>query len=151
MENKRSVGIILTAIIIFLFPFIVKLFVEMVSLMTAGGKLSWAWNEFIRNSWSAFLLFGILGIGILKLNNKIRLLTVVITTAMAAAGPLGLIIGIFVAGSKIHIAIIKKYGISPLIFPWLVVIPICIIYALIAFYLTRPKVKKQFKKQALQT
>jgi hypothetical protein len=144
MEKKRSFGIIITSIILFLFPFIVEIILRMALVMTTGKKSLWIWNEFIRSYWFAFIFFGILGMGILRLNNKIRLVTVAITTAMAAAGPLGLIIGIFVAGSKIHIVIIKKIGISPGIFPWLIVIPICLLYALIAIYLTRLKVKRQF-------
>ena len=154
MEKKRSVGTTVIGIILFLFPFITALFFNLLLLITTADKSLWGWNGFIQscfktflfqNYWFAFLLFGILGIGILKLNNKIRLVTVTIAVGMALGGPLGLVIGIFSAGPKIHAEIIKNYRILTTIFPWLLVIPFCLLYALIAYYLTRPKIKEQFK------
>jgi len=133
--KKIPVGILAVSIILFLFPFMIKVLAN----MPIG------WGEFFRSYWFSFLFFGILGIGILKINNKIRFVTVVITTAMAVSGPLGLIIGFFTVGYKIHVEIIKKQGISVILYPWLLIFPMCLLYASIAFYLTRPKVKEQFK------
>jgi hypothetical protein len=147
MEKKRSAGVIVVSVLILLFPIIAMLIVRMISkLYTHNAILIWEEIKVLTKSkWISFIFFAILSIGVFKLNNKFRLITVVITTGMALAGPLGLAMAYFVTGPNIHARIVERYGMLVLIYPWLVVIPVCILYASIAFYLTRTKVKEQFK------
>jgi hypothetical protein len=143
-ERKRSVEIVMISIFIFLFPLIANLVINTISWSCIGSSL-WTWKEFIRSNWFTFIFFGILAIGIFKLNNKIRLITLALTIAMSISGPTGLIIGFFKVGLKVHIEIIKKIGLLAVIFPWMLLIPVSLLCGGIAFYLTRPKVKEQFK------
>jgi len=79
MEKKRSKGIVLVAIILFLLPLILTILGELIFFIGAGERLSWTFNEWISTMWPGFVLFGVLGYGIFNLNNKSRLATVGIT------------------------------------------------------------------------
>ena len=145
MEKKRSVGVTVVSIILFLFPLIITVSANLLLFITTGKGLPLTFHEWIKTTCFGFILFSICGLGILKLNNKIRLLTIVYMFAIGISGPLGLIVGHFMIGKEIIAELIKRYGIWVEIFPWVMILPVSLLHLIIAFYLTRPKVKEQFK------
>ena len=98
------------------------------------------------SSLAGFILFLILGIGILKFNNKARMIAVTYTAGIAVAGPLGLIYSFFLTDKEVHNQVISKYGIFVEIYPWLFILPISILCLCCVVYLTRPSVREMFKK-----
>ena len=76
---------------------------------------------------------------------RMRLFTIVWTTLLGIAGPLGLIIATFMIGIDKHKILIERFGALVVGLTWLRVLPISLICFSIVYYLTRPKVKEQFK------
>jgi len=147
MKKKNSAGIMVVSTLLFFLPLAFTIIIEVTLLILTGKGLSWTFRQWISTTWFGFAFYGILGFGILKLNNKVRLLTIALMIGTAIAGPLGLIFGTFLAMKEnILTKAIERCGVFvPVIFPWLMILPISLLCASIAFYLTRPKVKKQFK------
>lgn len=92
-----------------------------------------------------FIFYVILGVGILRFNNKIRLITVIYIIYTALAGPMGLIYGSFIVDKQLHQEVLKRYGVFVEIYPWLVILPISFFYLCCVVYLTHPSVKAMFR------
>ncbi len=145
--RRRSVGIIITSVTLFLFLFIAWLIIDTSILVVTGEGLSWTFSEFIETNWYGLIFYGILGFGIFKLNYKVRLLTIGWMIASGVGGPLGLIIGTFMSGIDMQKILVERLGVSVIALPWLMILPISAICFSIAYYLTRPKVKEQFRRK----
>jgi hypothetical protein len=145
MENKRPVGIILTGITLFLFPFIAFLIINALAFLIIKTRLLWSFQELIKTEWYVFIFYAILGLGIFKLNNKVRLFVITWMTSIGAGLPLGLVFAVFVMRLDIQKILGFPRGASVLMFPWLVISFSSLICFSIANYLSRPRVKEQFK------
>jgi type III secretory pathway component EscS len=145
MEQKRSVGIIVTSITLFLFLFIAWAIADVSILFITERRLSWTLFEFIKRAWYGLIFYVILGFGIFKLNNKVRLITIAWMTSIGIAGPLGLMVGIFMSRTNIQKILSERFGVSVITLPWLIIVPISLICFSIVYFLTRPKVKEQFR------
>jgi hypothetical protein len=145
MEQKRSVGIIVTSITLFLFLFIAWAIADVSILFITERRLSWTLFEFIKRAWYGLIFYVILGFGIFKLNNKVRLITIAWMTSIGIAGPLGLMVGIFMSRANIQKILSERFGVSVITLPWLIIVPISLICFSIVYFLTRPKVKEQFR------
>jgi hypothetical protein len=92
------------------------------------------------------VLYGILVIGVFYLNNLARIGMIVVTIGAAVAGPVAAITAAVVAASPlVRQHFLRVYGVLPVIIIYLIVALFSLASGMVAFYLTRPKVKEQFR------
>ena len=92
------------------------------------------------------VLYGILVIGVFYLNNLARIGMVALTLGAAVAGPVAAItVAVVAASPLVRQYFISVYGLLPVIITYLIVALFSLASGLVAFYLTRPKVKEQFR------
>jgi glucan phosphoethanolaminetransferase (alkaline phosphatase superfamily) len=99
------------------------------------------------SSLTGFIFYLLLGIGILKFNNKARIIAIVYIGSLAIAGPIGLIYSSFLLDKNLHNQTVNKYGKFIEIYPWLVILPVSILCLSCIIYLTRPSVRELFIKK----
>jgi len=156
MEKKRPPGITAFSVYIILLPLIQLLLIQIIFLLPFFPSASAATGiQRVISSCRAFIplwrisliliLYLILGVGVFCLNNAARLGIIVLTVGTVLAAPAALIMAIVIAGPMVRTYIINKYGLFPIIVPWFVIALFSSASGLVAFYLTRPGVKKWFK------
>lgn len=143
-NKERIVGIAAISLLIFCIPAIFALITKIISFIFLGKSASLVPGKKI---WSGFIFFGILSIGILRRSNKIRLIAVAIMSGMAIAGPLGLLIGTLLSLKRnMLVEVIRRVGmLKVVVMPWVTIIIFSLVYGYIVFYLTRSRIRKEFK------
>ena len=157
MEKRRPLSITELSLYLILLPFILSFLAQTVLLLhlrpsayiaqLSSGFFS-NFFEFI-STWEGsvmVVLYGILVIGVFYLNNLARIGMVALTLGAAVAGPVAAItVAVVAASPLVRQYFISVYGLLPVIITYLIVALFSLASGLVAFYLTRPKVKEQFR------
>lgn len=144
--QKPSAEVKLISALIFLYP--VFLVVQCL-ILTTEPPITFSKNEILH--WGgAFIFYGILGYGVLRLNWKMRLAMIVFAAARIAGPLLGIILAPLV-NLELFFKVLKMHGANVVIWGPLAIFLntffLSAVYlSFILYKLTRPRIKKQFQK-----
>jgi hypothetical protein len=142
----RKKGIIVVSICILLFPFIIKILLNLPEKIYFNEHYSFSskWN--LKDLWG-WAIYALLGFGLFKLNNIARWLIVMYMSALALVSPIAMLIMNIIIDKQVIAKLTDKYGFFQIqILPWLGCILISVFCGGIAIYLLHPRIRDEFKR-----
>lgn len=142
MTRKKE--IILISFLILIFPLIMKGLLNLPERIYFREHSSFLIKWELGDLWW-FLLYGSLGVGLLRLNNIARWLVIVYMTGLAVIGPIAMLAVTIIVDKQIMAGLIDKYGIFYIqILPWMGSMLMSVFCGGIAIYLMHPKIRENF-------
>ena len=156
MEKKRTLGITIISLYIILLPLILFFIVRAIILSNISFSDSPAhpfrflysyvnFGQSWRTDPALLILEALLGIGVFYRKNAARLGAIALTGFKAILGAISLITISLNVSSSLYNYILKTYGRDDTFLPLLIFTVFILGNAFVVFYLTRPKVREQFK------
>ena len=145
--NSTRSEIAAAGVLVFLLPVISTVLIQLTALFLMGELLTWSLQEWLTMTWPGFVFYGILGAGLIGRSEKFRLVTMILLGLTVSSAILGMTAATVWAGtSGVLPQVVKKCGVmDPVILPWLSVCAVIFPHLLLAVYLNRKEVRREFQ------